>query len=178
MSPLSIVEGGSALVPTGAKGKMNNKKNIAGRVAELIAPAAREAGRELWDVEFVREGARQMLRVTIDSPDGIGIDDCERFHRIIDPLLDEADPVESSYYLEVSSPGVERELKTEAHFAACTGCEVEIKLYAPDKTARPTAAARGLRDGKILLDTPEGRLPRPERRAGCAPCLILMTTIS
>lgn len=152
--------GGPALVPTGAKGKMNNKKNIAGRVAELIAPAAREAGLELWDVEFVREGARQMLRVTIDSPDGIGIDDCERFHRIIDPLLDEADPVESSYYLEVSSPGVERELKTEAHFAACTGCEVEIKLYAPDKTGKKTHRGRlaGLRDGKILLDTPEGKI--------------------
>jgi ribosome maturation factor RimP len=139
---------------------MNNRKNIAGRVAELIAPAAKEAGLVLWDVEFVREGARQVLRVTIDSPDGIGIDDCERFHRMIDPLLDSADPIESSYYLEISSPGIERELKTEAHFEACTGCEVEIKLYVPDKTGKKTHRGKlaGLVDGRILLDTPTGRL--------------------
>ena len=93
----------------------NNTKNIAGVVTELITPVADELGYELWDVEFVKEGTRRILRVTIDSEEGITIDDCERMHRAIDPVLDEADPIESAYYLEVSSPGIERELRTERH---------------------------------------------------------------
>ena len=84
------------------------KKNVAGTVAELIADTVRENGCELWDVEYVKEGADWHLRVTIDREGGVGIDDCERVHRAIDPLLDEADPIEGSYYLEVSSPGIPR----------------------------------------------------------------------
>ena len=59
------------------------------------------------------------------------IEDCEKFHRAIDPLLDEADPISEAYILEVSSPGIERELKTAAHIEACEGWDVEVKLYAP-----------------------------------------------
>ncbi len=138
---------------------IKNQKNIAGRVAEIIAPTAAEQGLILWDVEFLREGARQVLRVTIDSPKGINIDDCEKFHRAIDPVLDEADPIEMAYYLEVSSPGVERELKYPEHFAACRGWDVEVKLYAPDEKGSKTVSGvlAGLEDGKILVDTPDGR---------------------
>ena len=107
------------------------KKNVAGTVAELVAPVAEEMGIILWDVEFVKEGARKILRITIDSEEGITIEDCEKFHRAIDPKLDEADPIEDAYYLEVSSPGIERELKNEMHIAACEGWQVEVKLYAP-----------------------------------------------
>ena len=97
---------------------MANQKNIAGTVRELLTPTAETMGYELWDVEFVREGARRILRITIDKPEGIDIDDCEAYHRAIDPLLDEADPIDSAYYLEVSSPGSERDLKYHFHFAA------------------------------------------------------------
>ena len=110
-----------------------NKKprGVAGVVRELCEPLIAEQSLILWDVEFVREGADMVLRITIDKDGGVGIDDCERFHRAIDPLLDEADPIESSYRLEVSSPGIERTLTRSEHFRAMQGSEVEVKLYAP-----------------------------------------------
>ncbi len=111
--------------------KNNGSKNIAGIVTELITPTADEMGYYLWDVEFVKEGADKYLRITIDNEEGITIEDCEKFHRAIDPLLDEADPISEAYVLEVSSPGIERELKTAAHIDACEGWDVEVKLYAP-----------------------------------------------
>ena len=108
------------------------KKNIAGVVRDLVQPVADEMGYILWDVEYVKEGAEMVLRITIDKDgEGIGIDDCERLHRAIDPLLDEADPIENSYRLEVSSPGVERTLSRPEHFQKCLGEQVEVRLYAP-----------------------------------------------
>ena len=107
------------------------KKNIAGIVRELIQPVADEMGYILWDVEYVKEGAEMVLRITIDQDAGIGIEDCERLHRAIDPMLDEADPIENSYRLEVSSPGVERTLSRPEHFQKCLGEQVEVRLYAP-----------------------------------------------
>lgn len=106
-------------------------KSISETVREIAEPLAESLGCWVWDVEFVKEGTRKILRITIDSEDGIDINLCEQFHRAIDPLLDEADPIEEAYYLEVSSPGIERELKTQEHIDACEGWDVEVKLYAP-----------------------------------------------
>lgn len=106
-------------------------KNIASTVRTLISPLAQEMGYQLWDVEFVKEGADKYLRITIDNDEGITIEDCERFHRGIDPLLDEADPIEEAYILEVSSPGIERELKYDEHIEASVGLDVEVRLFAP-----------------------------------------------
>ncbi len=111
--------------------KSNGSKNIAGVVRDLILPMADEMGYYLWDVEFVKEGADKYLRITLDNEEGITIEDCEKFHRAIDPLLDEADPISEAYVLEVSSPGIERELKYPEHIDACEGWDVEVKLYAP-----------------------------------------------
>ena len=116
--------------------KINNNKNIASAVKTLVAPVADELGYNIWDVEFVKEGADKYLRVTIDNEDGITIEDCEKFHRAIDPLLDEADPISESYILEVSSPGIERDLKTPEHINACVGWDVELKLYAPKNNSK------------------------------------------
>ena len=113
-----------------------NGKSIVETVWELTEPIAESIGCWLWDVEFVKEGARRVLRITIDSEEGITIEDCEKLHRAIDPVLDEADPIEEAYYLEVSSPGVERELRTPAHIEACEGWNVEVKLYAPRDGAK------------------------------------------
>lgn len=104
---------------------------VAQKVWEIAEPLADEIGIWIWDVEFVKEGARRVLRITVDSEEGIGIEDCEKLHRAIDPLLDEADLIEEQYYLEVSSPGIERELKNDIHIEACEGWDVEVKLYAP-----------------------------------------------
>lgn len=137
---------------------MANQKNIASTVRELLTPTADTMGYELWDVEFVREGARRILRITIDKPEGINIDDCEAFHRAIDPLLDEADPIDSAYYLEVSSPGVERDLKYDFHFAACEGEEVEVRLFAPDEKGRKSIKGTlvGLEAGNIVVRLADG----------------------
>lgn len=110
---------------------MAKNPSIAEVVAALAEPVAEELGYFLWDVEFVKEGGRRILRLTIDSEEGITIDDCEKMHRAIDPVLDEADPIEEAYYLEVSSPGIERELRTDMHIEACEGWDVELRLYAP-----------------------------------------------
>ena len=110
---------------------MAKNPSIAERVAALAEPIAEEFGYFLWDVEYVKEGGRRILRITIDSEEGIYIEDCEKMHRALDPILDEADPIEEAYYLEVSSPGIERELRTDMHIDACEGWDVEVKLYAP-----------------------------------------------
>lgn len=107
----------------------NKKKNTAARVREIIQPTADELGYMLWNVEYLKEGAEMVLRITIDKEEGIGIDDCEKMHRAIDPILDEADPIEVAYRLEVSSPGAERILTEEAHYEYCLGVEVEAKLF-------------------------------------------------
>lgn len=110
---------------------MAKNVSVAETVRRLAEPIAEELGYWIWDVEFVKEGARRVLRITIDTEEGINIEDCEKMHRAIDPVLDEADPIEEQYYLEVSSPGLERELKTEEHLIACEGWDVEVRLYAP-----------------------------------------------
>ncbi len=110
---------------------MKSKKSIIQTVTELATPLAEQLGYILWDIEYVKEGGKQVLRFTIDKEGGVGIEDCERFHRAFDVLIDEADPIEDSYTLEVSSPGIERELKYNWHFNACIGQTVQIKLYKP-----------------------------------------------
>ena len=104
-------------------------KNIAGRVKEMLESTVNELGYVLWDVEYVKEGAEWFLRITLDSEEGININDCEKVHMAISPMLDEADPIEGSYRLEVSSPGIERDLKTPMHYKACLGWDVEVRLF-------------------------------------------------
>ena len=132
--------------------------SVAARVRELILPVADELGYMLWDVEYVKEGSQWYLRITIDSENGIDINDCEKMHRAIDPILDEADPIEDAYNLEVSSPGIERELKTDEHITACEGFDVEAKLYAPVNGAKVVCGVLlGLDvDGKIGIKVGEG----------------------
>ena len=104
---------------------------VVGAVKKIAEPLAEELGYFLWDVEYVKEGADMYLRITIDSEEGITIEDCEKMHRAIDPLLDEADPIEDAYHLEISSPGIERDLKNDMQINACEGWDVEVRLYAP-----------------------------------------------
>ena len=108
-----------------------NSKSVTETVRELAEPIAESLDCWVWDVEFVKEGTRKILRITIDSEEGIDINVCEKMHRTIDTVLDEVDPISEPYYLEISSPGIERELKTPMHVEACEGWDVEVKLYAP-----------------------------------------------
>ncbi len=110
--------------------------SIAERVEALVTPCITELGYRVWDVEYVKEGAEWYLRITLDSDNGIDIDDCEKVSRAINPIIDEADPIEDFYYLEVSSPGLERVLRKPEHFAASIGEEIEIRLFAPDENKK------------------------------------------
>ena len=130
-------------------------RGIADRVREIITPTADELGYYLWDVEYVKEGADFILRVTIDSDEGITIDDCEAMSRAIDPVLDEHDPIPDQYLLEVSSPGIERELTRDEHFELCVGEKVEVRLFAPVDGSRVWVGILGQRDeeGSIPVET-------------------------
>ena len=107
------------------------KKNTVALVEDLVAPITEQLGLQLWDVRFEKEGASWFLRVIIDSVNGVTLDDCEAVSRPLSDLLDEKDFIAQSYYLEVSSPGLLRELKKEKHFAACEGEEVWVRLIRP-----------------------------------------------
>lgn len=102
---------------------------IAERVFDLIKSSVESCGVDLWDVRFVKEGASYYLRVFIDSENGINIDNCTDVYHAIDPVIDEADPIDKSYYLEVCSPGLERELVRPEHFKKFIGSAVKVKLY-------------------------------------------------
>ena len=103
---------------------------ITDKVTELAKPVVEE-GCSLWDVEYVREAGSWFLRIFIDKDGGVGIDDCERISRRLDPILDEADPIPDSYVFEVGSAGAERELKRPGDFEQFMGSEVEVRLYQP-----------------------------------------------
>lgn len=98
------------------------------RVYDIVKPITDELGYFLWDVSYVKEGAIWYLRIFIDSDEGITIDDCERATEPISNALDEADPIQQSYMLEVGSAGLERELLSETHFGVCEGDEVRIRF--------------------------------------------------
>ena len=130
---------------------MAGSKNIAATVREGIAPTADALGYTLWDVEFLKEGARRILRVTIDKEEGITIEDCEKMHRAIDPILDEIDPIDEAYDLEVSSPGIERDLRTSAHIDACIGERVEARFFAPFEGIKQLEGILAGREGEDFV---------------------------
>ena len=106
------------------------KKSVKETVREAILPTVTELGYRLWDVTYSKVGADYHLEITIDNDEGININDCEKVHRAIDPIIDECDPIEGFYYLDVSSPGAERDLRTDEHILHCIGWRVEAKLFA------------------------------------------------
>ena len=104
-------------------------KKITELTAELAAPVIAERGCTLWDVEYVKEAGTWYLRVLLDKEDGVDILDCEAVSRRLSDLLDEADPIEGSYTLEVGSAGAERALKRPGDFQRYLGSAVLVKLY-------------------------------------------------
>lgn len=135
------------------------KKSVKETVRELILPTVTELGYDLWDVTYQKIGADYHLEITIDTERGINIEDCERVHRAIDPILDEYDPIEGFYYLEVSSPGVERELRTPEHIAKSIGAKVEARLFAAKDGRRSIVGVlSAYEDGKVTITEPTGEI--------------------
>jgi len=113
--------------------KLSTYKGVPAKVLPIVEPIVEAEGYWLWDIEFYKEGSEQILCITLDSEEGINIEDCEKVSRAIDAPLDEADPITCEYYLQVSSPGIERELKRREHFEAFLGEEVRASLYSQRK---------------------------------------------
>ena len=103
------------------------------RVEELLKDKIENIGYNLYDVEYAKEGQNYYLRIFIDSPKGIDLNDCEKVSNEINELLDQADYIKEQYFLEVSSPGVERILRKDSHLAQNIGKQVEAKLYKKDE---------------------------------------------
>lgn len=107
------------------------KKGTATAVWELVQPIVEGFNLQLWDVRYVKEGSQWFLRVFIDKEGGVDINDCENVSRAIDKPLDDLDPITDNYILEVSSPGVERELVLDAHFEQFIGADIMVKMIRP-----------------------------------------------
>lgn len=107
---------------------MAEKKNTVAVVREIAEPLAEELGLSLWDVRFQKEGANWYLRIFIDKEGGVGIEDCVSMSHAIEGPLDEKDLIEQSYNLQVSSPGIERELVRDEHFKRYIGEKIMLKL--------------------------------------------------
>lgn len=138
---------------------------ITDKVQALAEPVVREEGCSLWDVEYVREAGSWFLRLYIDKEGGVGIDDCERISRRLDPILDEADPIPESYIFEVGSAGAERELRRPSDFEQFMGAEVEVKLYKPlegRKAFVGTLAGYDGGDVALLLEGGERRFTKAQ----------------
>ena len=125
---------------------------ITDKVTELAKPVVEEEGCSLWDVEYVREAGSWFLRIFIDKDGGVGIDDCERISRRLDPILDEADPIPDSYVFEVGSAGAERELKRPGDFEQFMGSEVEVRLYQPVNGCKVyVGVLTGYDNGRVIV---------------------------
>lgn len=129
---------------------------------ELLEPVVRGLGYELWELKYVSRGGSGLLRLYIDSPQGITLDDCERVSHQVSALLDETDPIPGQYNLEISSPGLDRLLRTPAHFARFLGAtaRVEMRSTVPGQR-RFTGVIRAVMDGELTLNVEGGdvRLP-------------------
>ncbi len=128
-------------------------------VTKIAQPIVAENGCELWDVEYVREAGQWYLRVYIDKPEGICIDDCEKISRALDPVLDEKDPIVDSYIFEVSSAGLERSLKKPEHFARFIGETVEVKLYTQYEGSKLySGALKSFEKGAVTIAQGDGEI--------------------
>lgn len=133
------------------------KKKIADIVSQVLAPFCAENGYELFSTEFVKEGRDWYLRVTIEKKaDGeyvpVGTDDCEAVSRFLSAALDEIDPIEQNYYLEVSSPGMDRPLLSDQDFVRFRGQRVDVSLYqALDGKKTVSGELLGKEDGFLIL---------------------------
>lgn len=120
--------------------KTANEGNTVSAVRKLAEPIAAELGLSIWDIRFLKEGGLWYLRIFIDKPEGVGIEDCERMSRAINGPLDELDPIEQSYCLEVCSPGINRELSRPEHFEEFIDFAIEIRLIRPNENGEKEIA--------------------------------------
>jgi ribosome maturation factor RimP len=137
------------------------------QLRELLAPVVAGLGYQLWELEYHPRSGGGLLRLYIDSPDdaaerGITLDDCERVSHVVSDTLDAADPIPSHYTLEVSSPGLDRVLRTREHFERFAGERVRLEMMQPIE-GRKRFAGRllGVGERDITLELESGRISLP-----------------
>ena len=107
--------------------------NIEEKVENLLKEKIEKIGYDLYDIEYAKEGKDYYLRIYIDKPEGIDLNDCEKVNNEISDILDEANYIKEQYFLEVSSPGIERVLRKDKHLEQNKGKEITIKLFKKDE---------------------------------------------
>lgn len=122
-------------------------------VAALAEPLAQKRGFDVIDVQYRKEGANWYLRIFIDKERGIDLEDCQQLSEELSKLLDERDPIPHGYFLEVSSPGIQRPLKKEKDFIRFKGKKIKVKTYAPRAGQRNfTGILEELKDGQVIIN--------------------------
>ena len=107
--------------------------NIEEKVENLIKSKVEDIGYKLYDVEYIKEGKNYFLRVYIDNEKGIDLNDCEKVNNEKIDMLDEADYIKDAYFLEISSPGIERKIRKEEHLEQAIGKKISVKLFKKDE---------------------------------------------
>jgi ribosome maturation factor RimP len=133
-------------------------------VFNFAEPIAKSLDYVIYDVQYIKEGPHWFLRVSIKRDEGVSIDDCELISRSLSTVLDEKDLIPANYYLEVSSPGIERNLRQDSHFSDATGENIHVKLFSAQDGAKElegtlTSAA----DEEITLATKKGEITVPKK---------------
>ena len=133
-------------------------KNTVSIVEEIARPIAEELGLRIWDIRYLKEGSQWFLRIFIDKDGGVDINDCERMSRALDEPLDEADPIAGEYILEVSSPGIERELIRPEHFEEFIGADIMVKMIRPIEGIGKEfkGVLDGYEDGEVTISDHSG----------------------
>lgn len=128
------------------------------KVWELCEPIVKDFGLSLWDVRYVKEGADWYLRIFIDKEGGVDITDCEKVSRAINTPLDELDPIENAYCLEVCSPGIERDLIRDEHFMQFIGADIMVRMRRPIEGIGKDfcGVLKGYDDGMVTISDHSG----------------------
>lgn len=138
---------------------MAGKGNTVSKIFDIAEPFAKELGLEIWDIKFVKEGTDWYLRIFIDKEGGVSIDDCVDLTHAITKPLDAADPISQSYTLEVSSPGIERELVNDGHFNRFIGENIMVRLIRPvDKVRDFKGKLLSYDNGDINIELADGKI--------------------
>ncbi len=140
---------------------MKESRPVVDRISEAVSPILWTLGLELADVVCVGQGPRSVVRVFIDKPEGVTLDDCERAHKALGPALDVADPFPHAYTLEVSSPGLDRPFKRIQDYRRAIGKRVTLKLREPlDGQWRLMGTLTDVTDRAVTLDVNEPPPPQ------------------
>ena len=144
------------------------------KITALLTPIVEAQGVSLYDLEFLTEGGDKILRLYIDKEGGVDLDDCERISRAAEAELDTHDPIPAAYYLEVSSPGIERRLTKPEHYARYTGHKIAVKLYGPvDGRRKFTGQLTSYENGNLSLTEEDGQV-RSFEQAQISACRLVV----